>query len=90
MKLYYVKANAAALAESDGVAFDDRIGQKLFAHFLNLRFGGAIGDVQFDDLAFADALDAFKSKCAKRMTDRLALWVQNAVFQHDSYGGAHR
>mgnify|MGYP001810886360 CR=1 FL=1 len=84
---------AASLARDfDAVAFDHGVGEQLFAHLFDLRFGGgAVGAFKLDLDALDDAriLHAAKAQILQRAGNGLALHVQNAGLQADSYDRFH-
>src|SRR5687767_15017108 len=58
--------------------FDHRIGQQFLAHGFDIGVGGAVGEVEFDQLAGADPGDSAEAEAFEGMVDRLALRVEHA------------
>src|SRR5206468_7217542 len=73
----------------DPEIFDDRVGQQLAAHILDLAVAGAVGEVELDQLAGTDIVDARKAEAFERMVDRLALRVEDAVLERDEDARFH-
>ena len=76
----------------NGVVFNHRIGEQLFAHIGQLRFGFrfvAFIQGHFDKFALAHAINAVKAKCAERVLNGFALRVEHAVFQRNVNGRFH-
>nr|CAI0337782.1 hypothetical protein SHINE37_41636 [Rhizobiaceae bacterium] len=74
--------------EGDSIVLDYRVGQQLVAHGLEVGLGlGAVGgrELQIEDLALADLADAVEAEAAEGALDRLALRVENTVFQRNRY-----
>ena len=70
----------------DLVVLDHGVGEELLAHLGEAGAGGAfvgLGEVELDDLAHADALDAAEAEAAERVADGLALRVEDAALQGD-------
>src|SRR5690348_6766929 len=80
------KAASRSALDVDPIAFDDRVGQQLAAHGVD-RLAGAggvgLGEIEIDDLALADLIDAAEAQGCQRAADRLALRVEDASLRHD-------
>src|SRR5690625_2206201 len=76
----------------DPVILDHRIREQLLAHIGNLcprRLGVRSGEIDLDQLALADALDALESQRAKRMPNCLGLWVEHTILQREMNSSLH-
>jgi len=70
----------------DAEILDHHVGKQLPAHGFDLGLGLVgigFGQFQLDELALADVLDAVEAQGAKRVLHRLALRVENALFEGD-------
>jgi hypothetical protein len=73
----------SALQYLDPVAFDDRIGQELFAHRFHSGFRCrtiGLGQIQLDHLALPHAIHPTKAQGAQRMTHRLKAGAGRAAY----------
>ena len=71
-----VGTNLIGRHDFDRVVLDDRVGEQLLAHRLDLlaaarRIG--FGQLELDQLALAHLADPDKTECCQRIADRLAL-----------------
>src|SRR5205085_1447942 len=73
----------------DPEILDHRVGEELPAHRLDILVRDALGEVELDELAGADVVDAREAEAFQRMVDRLALRVEDAVLQRDIDSGFH-
>jgi hypothetical protein len=68
----------------DRIVFDHGVGEELLAHLGDLVSCGLdipVGEFKFDELALTDIVDAIEAEAFKRMVDRLALGVEDAVLE---------
>src|SRR4051812_11564204 len=84
----------SGLLEVDVEVLDDRVRKKVAADFLKLRLGlGEVGsgDLELDDAADADGVDAFHAEVVDRLADGFALGVEDRLFRgHDDSGFEHK
>ncbi len=73
----------------DAEILDDRVGEQLAAHRLDVRIGRAVGELELDQLAGPDVLNARKAEPFERMMDGLALRVEDAGLQSDEDARFH-
>ena len=90
-----LKRNRALLrGEFDPVAFNNGVGEQLFAHFLHALLGRVgikrVIHIKLDDAANACGFDLLVSQTGERVGHGLALRVKNARFQGDVDNGFHQ
>ena len=73
----------------DPEILDHRVGEQLAAHLLDVAVAGAVGQVELDQLAGADVIDAGKAEPLERMVDGLALRIEHAGLQGDEDARFH-
>src|SRR3990167_4288522 len=77
----------------DPVAFDDRVREQFLAHFLHALFSVGLGqtvlELELDDLADAGCFDLAIAHTGQRISDGLALRVQDAGLQGNVNDGLH-
>src|SRR5579859_2131880 len=82
----------ASAHQLDLVVFDDGIGQQGLAHLLDGRLGGGLvglRQLDLDELALADILDAAEAQAGQGVLHRLALGIEDAVLQGNMNSGFH-
>src|SRR5665647_1749007 len=75
---------ASPLGDLEGVVLDDRVGEELAAHVVDLGAGGLCGearavDGEIDDLADADAAHTLEAEVGERPFDGCSLGVEDAL-----------
>ena len=73
----------------DPVVLDHHVGEQLAAHVVERRIGDAVIDLELDQLAGADVLDAGKAQPLERMLDRAALRIEHAGLEADGDADFH-
>ena len=73
----------------DAEILDDRVGEELAAHRLDVAVAGAVGQVELDQLAGADILDAVETQAFERVVDRFSLRVEHPGLEGDEDAGFH-
>ena len=84
--------NRRSAFQVDLVVFDHGIGQQALAHLFDggFRLGGvAFGQIQFNELALTDIVDAGEAERAESVLNRLALRIENTGLERDVDFGFH-
>src|SRR5450756_1320210 len=90
-----IRDSPSALAEREGVVLDDRVGEQLAAHVVDLRAGGlggetVTGDGEVDDLADLDTAHTCEPEVGERALDGGTLRVEDALLGRDAHADVHR
>src|SRR6185437_5576762 len=83
------RGSSGVLKPLDPEILDHRVREQLSAHVLDLGILRALGQVELDQLARADVVDARKSQPLQRMVDGLALGVEDSGLEGDEDSRFH-
>src|SRR5262245_9599865 len=84
---------STSIIDLEMIVLDDGVGEELVAHRLQRRFSAgfvALGKLDVEDLALADAAHAGEAERGERALDRLALRIEDARFEGDGDARLHQ